>query len=222
MKTHISSWHAALKSKTITFCLVITAISGSIVLGANQSYAESKRILVLGDSLSAAYNIPLSSGWVNLLAQDLAPEYKVINASVSGETTGGGLSRLPALLEEHQPHWVLVELGGNDGLRGFPLKIIRENLLNIGDMVKQSGGVPIYFGIEIPPNYGPRYTNSFAGIFSEVAASHSAAHMNLFIKDFYENRELLQEDGIHPTEQAQPIIRDHVRRFLSEVLANGK
>ena len=221
MRLHINSWLEALGMKTITLCLMIISLLAATNLVANQPDTENpraQRIMVLGDSLSAAYNIPLESGWVSLLASELSPTYTLINASVSGETTGGGLSRLPALLEDHKPDWVLVELGGNDGLRGFPLKLIRENLLKMGELIVDSGASPIYLGIEIPPNYGPRYTESFAKIFPEVAEIYSAAYLNLFIEDFYQSEGLLQDDGIHPTESAQPLIKDHVKEFLTDLL----
>lgn len=210
MLFYLSSWLFGNQPKFVTLCLAVFSLLSPA------AYAD--RILVLGDSLSAAYNIPVESGWVNLLAEDLAPEHQVINASVSGETTGGGLARLPALLEAEKPDWVIIELGGNDGLRGFPLALIRKNLAQLGESAIESGAQPIFFGIRIPPNYGPRYTQAFERIFPEVAAELNAPYLDLFQPEFYENPELLQRDGIHPTEAAQPMIREHVGEFLLKTI----
>ena len=211
MYSYVSSWLCCSQTRFVTLCLALC-----FTLLPQNSFAE--RILVLGDSLSAAYNIPVESGWVNLLAEDLAPEHELINASVSGETTGGGLARLPALLESQKPDWVIIELGGNDGLRGFPLQLIRENLEKMGELILAANAKPLYFGIRIPPNYGARYTDAFIEIFPEVAEEKAAPYLDLFLREFYENDSLLQNDGIHPSKTAQPIIRDHVKAFLLEAL----
>ena len=213
MFRYLSSCLGRNQIRFVTLCL---AASGSFLSG--NTWAE--RILVMGDSLSAAYNIPIESGWVALLSEDLAPEHEIINASVSGETTGGGLARLPALIDAQKPDWVIIELGGNDGLRGFPIQLIRDNLTRMGELVEAAGAKPMYFGIRIPPNYGARYTDAFASLFPEVATNRSAPYLDLFQPAFYENDALLQEDGIHPTEAAQPSIRDAVQSFLVDTLTN--
>lgn len=213
MCSYLSSWYYRSQTKIVTLCLAILCLSFS-------GNSTADRILVLGDSLSAAYNIPVESGWVNLLAQELAPEHEVINASVSGETTGGGLARLPALLESQNPDWVIIELGGNDGLRGFPLKLIRTNLRQMGALAEASGAKPIYLGIRIPPNYGRRYTDAFEQIFPEVATEMESPYLNLFLEKFYTEDGLLQEDDIHPTMEAQPIIKAHIADFLKPELSN--
>lgn len=189
-----------------SFCFITLLLFSSV------SYAE--KILLLGDSLSAAYNIPWDKGWVQQLQQELRDEVEIINASVSGETTGGGLARLPKLLEAHQPDRVIVELGGNDGLRGYPLSVIRKNLIKIGQLVQQANAGLMYFGIRIPPNYGERYNNAFTAIFPEVAEQLDAAYLDLYIEAIALDSSMMQEDKLHPTEKAQPLLKDHVVEFL--------
>lgn len=189
-----------------SFCFITLLLFSSV------SYAE--KILLLGDSLSAAYNIPWDKGWVQQLQQELGDEVEIINASVSGETTGGGLARLPKLLEAHQPDRVIVELGGNDGLRGYPLSVIRKNLIKIGQLVQQANAGLMYFGIRIPPNYGERYNNAFTAIFPEVAEQLDAAYLDLYIEAIALDSSMMQEDKLHPTEKAQLLLKDHVVEFL--------
>lgn len=211
MSSYLSSCLKGNQAKFVTLCLALFLSSISV-------NAVAERILVVGDSLSAAYNIPIESGWVALLANDLSPQYEVVNASVSGETTGGGLARLPALLEEQNPDWVIIELGGNDGLRGFPIQLIRNNLNRMGELVEASGAKPLYLGIRIPPNYGARYTDAFTAIFQQVADERAAPYHDLFRQEFYQDDSLLQNDGIHPSKEAQTLIRDQVKSFLEEAL----
>lgn len=211
MCSYISSCLQHSQTKFVTYCLALCCFFTS-----GTTYAD--RILVFGDSLSAAYNIPVESGWVNLLAEELAPDHEVINASVSGETTGGGLARLPALLEAETPDWVIIELGGNDGLRGFPLNLIKANLKQKGELVRAAGAKPIYLGIRIPPNYGRRYTQAFEATFPSVAEELDAPYLNLFMEKFYTEDGLLQDDDIHPTMEAQPIIKAHIADFLRSQL----
>jgi len=180
--------------------------------------AHAGKVLLLGDSLSAAYNIPWESGWAQLLADEMPGQHQLINASVSGETTGGGITRLQSLLDEHQPQWVIIELGGNDGLRGYPLKVIRNNLKQLGSMALKTGAKPVYFGIQIPPNYGKRYNDAFAALFEEVAAEVNAPYLNLFIEEIASNPHMMQEDKLHPSELAQPLIKEHISKFLNSVL----
>lgn len=192
----------------------VSICSSVLLVMSLSTTASADRILLLGDSLSAAYNIPWESGWVQLMAEELSDRHEVVNASVSGETTGGGLARLQALLDEHKPDWVIIELGGNDGLRGYPLNVISNNLKQLGMLAQQAGAKPIYFGIQIPPNYGKRYNDAFVAIFPKVAEELGAPHLNLFVKEVAINPELMQDDGLHPTEEAQPLIKDLVANFL--------
>ena len=181
--------------------------------------AQADKIVLLGDSLGAAHKIPWESGWAQLLAEELSDRHELINASVSGETTGGGMARLQGLLDQHQPQWVIVELGGNDGLRGYPLKVIRNNLKQLDNIAAKADVRLIYLGIQIPPNYGQRYNDAFTAIFEEVAAETGAPYLSLFIEEIAENPEMMLEDKLHPSELAQPIIKDHVANFIEPILA---
>ncbi|PUA26933.1 MAG: arylesterase [Cellvibrio sp. 79] len=170
------------------------------------------KILVLGDSLSAGYGIDIQQGWVNLLQKELAKTHKVqvINASVSGETSSGGKTRLPALLTEHKPDVVILELGGNDGLRGQPLKLLEKNLQTMIDASKNSGAKVILAGMQIPPNYGPRYSSEFKTLFVNLAEKNEAGLIPFLLEGIGGKAELMQRDGIHPTAEAQSIIVDNV------------
>ncbi|ACE83609.1 arylesterase [Cellvibrio japonicus] len=193
----------------------------------NPASAENTnpRILVVGDSLSAAYGIDIDKGWVKLLQHTLDQEQKmlkqhwqIINASVSGETSSGGRTRLKALLDEHQPQVVILELGGNDGLRGQPLKILRDNLQYMITQSKTAGASVILAGMQIPPNYGARYARQFQQLYSELAGQHQVALIPFLLEGIPTRAELMQRDGIHPTEEAQPLIVDNVKPVLLDVL----
>jgi acyl-CoA thioesterase-1 len=185
--------------------------------------ADTPRLLVLGDSLSAAYGIEVQQGWVSLLEQRVAAKYphKVINASVSGETTGGGLARLPALLEQHKPELVIVELGGNDGLRGYPLNVMQQQLVDIIEKSRAAGATVVLVGMQIPPNYGPRYTNRFRDIYKELAEKFELPLVEFLLEDVATDAALMQRDGIHPTAAAQDKILDNVWPVLQPLLVRG-
>lgn len=186
--------------------------------------ADTPRLLVLGDSLSAAYGIEVQQGWVSLLEQRVAAKYphKVINASVSGETTGGGLARLPALLEQHKPELVIVELGGNDGLRGYPLNVMQQQLVDIIEKSRAAGATVVLVGMQIPPNYGPRYTNRFRDIYKELAEKFELPLVEFLLDGVATDTALMQRDGIHPTAAAQEKILDNVWPVLQPLLENSK
>ncbi len=180
-------------------------------------------IMVLGDSISAAFGIAREDGWVHLLDQHFIndhPEadYEVINASISGETTGGGLSRLPKLLANHQPNIVIIELGGNDGLRGYPIKTLRGNLDQLVSLSKQANAKVLVVGMQIPPNYGPRYTQQFYDSFGKIAQKYDAELLPFLLEDIALIPALMQKDGIHPTAVAQPLILRNVLPHLKELL----
>ena len=186
-----------------------------------QAQESAPKILVFGDSLSAAYRIPREQGWVNLLAQRIAEQgftYSVVNASVSGETTDGGLSRLPATLATHKPEIVILELGGNDGLRGLPVNNIKQNLEEMVLMSQEAGATVLLAGIQIPPNYGPRYTGPFTAQFEEIASSMSLPFVPFLIDGIAQNPELMQDDGVHPIADAQPMVLDNVWPVLVTLL----
>ncbi|MGH1486127.1 MAG: arylesterase [Cellvibrionaceae bacterium] len=182
----------------------------------------SRNIVVLGDSISAAYGINKNEGWVTLLERKLADEgysdYKVINASISGNTTGDGLSRLPLLLSEYRPEIVLVELGGNDGLRGYPIKLMENNLLQIIEKSKTVGSKILLAGIEIPPNYGKRYTEAFSKAYKNVAKKSDVIFLPFILEGVATNPQLMQKDGIHPTTEAQTILLSNIWPYLKELL----
>jgi acyl-CoA thioesterase I len=177
-------------------------------------------ILVLGDSISASYGIQREQGWVYRLRTRVADcgAWRVINASVSGETTAGGLARLPDALEEHAPDVVIIELGGNDGLRGYPIDAIRDNLSRMVELAQAAGSRVLLVGMQIPPNYGPRYTQAFADVFTEVAERHEVALVPFILDQVALVPELMQSDGIHPTAQAQGLMLDTVWPHLSPLL----
>lgn len=181
-------------------------------------------LLILGDSLGAGYGVPLNQRWSNLLQQRLNRHYPetwaVINASISGETTDGGLRRLPALLLKYHPDLVLLELGGNDGLRGFPLDVTRRNLAAMVQKVQQSGAKPLLIGIRLPPNYGPQYTQAFADLFSEVAHQYQVPLVPFLLAGIYDQPGMMQADGLHPTAKAQPKVLDVVWRYLAPLVAS--
>ncbi len=179
------------------------------------------RILVLGDSLSAAYGLPLEQGWVNLLQARLRAEgypHAVVNESVAGETTAGGLARLPASLQRNRPALVLIELGANDGLRGLSLAVLKSNLLQMVTLVREAGATPLVFEMRIPPNYGPLYTERFVALYGELAAAEGVPLVPFFLSAIALDPGAFQEDGIHPTAAAQPALLDAVWPHLRDLL----
>ena len=181
----------------------------------------SPTILVLGDSLSAAYGIRVEQGWVALLQARLRAKgygHRVVNASSSGETTGGALARLPRALSAHRPGIVIVELGANDGLRGLPVADIRANLDAIIRNSQQAGARILLVGMRIPPNYGPAYTAGFHGVFVELARRHKLPTVPFLLEDMALDEDMFQEDGLHPTAAAQPVLLDTVWPHLEPLL----
>ncbi|HEX4984679.1 MAG TPA: arylesterase [Burkholderiales bacterium] len=182
----------------------------------------ARTVLVLGDSLSAGYGLAQGEGWVTLLAQRLERErldYRVVNASISGETTLGGLNRLPELLAQHRPAVVIVELGANDGLRGTALDDIRRNLIAIVSACRKAGARVVVTGMRIPPNYGRVYARRFEGLFAEVARQQNVELVTFLLQGFADNRAMFQADGLHPTAAAQPRILDNIYHRLRPLLA---
>ncbi len=206
-------------------CLLL-ALSASVSIAAAPSATSgpttpgpitSRPILVLGDSLSAAYHIDTGSGWVNLLAQRLKQQKPpfpraVVNASISGETTAGGLARLPALLAEHAPGLVLIELGANDGLRGLPLEQIRANLTRIMTMCRDADAKMILLGIELPLNYGPQYRDGLRGMYRDAARDFNVPLVPFLLDGVAQDPRLMQEDGLHPRAEAEPKVLENVCR----------
>ena len=191
------------------------------LLTAIPAVAQQRILLVWGDSLSAAFGISEEQGWVQLLSERIEREYpsfRVINGSVSGETTTGGLERLPAMLAEYRPELVILELGGNDGLRGIPVEAIRDNLAAMIRLIESDGGRVLLAGIRIPPNYGPRYTEPFHENYFNLAEEYELPLLPFLIEGIPENPELMQNDGIHPVAEAQPAILENVWTVLEPML----
>ena len=192
-----------------------------IVLWLPATAAAEKSILVLGDSLSAAYGIPRNRGWVALLEERLKrerPDYIVANASISGETSGGGRARLRPLLEKHRPAVMILELGGNDGLRGMPATQIRTNLTAMIREAQASGARVLLVGVKMPPNYGEVYSQSFEAVFRELARTHSIALVPFLLEDFADKPEFFLPDRLHPSEEAQPLMLERVWPALRPLL----
>ena len=198
----------------------------ALARGASAAQARAARgpLLVVGDSLSAEYGLERGSGWVALLQQRLAREkiaIEVVNASISGDTTSGGRSRLPALLAQHKPGIVIIELGGNDALRGLPLNMTQANLTAMAQAAKAAGARVLIVGMQVPPNYGQKYAQDFAALFAGVAKAEGAALLPFFLKgvaDGPDADKLFQADRIHPNAQAQPRMLDNVWPVLKPLL----
>jgi acyl-CoA thioesterase-1 len=204
------------------FFLFILLALASIPLCAAAQAAHGP-ILVLGDSLSAAHNIPVESGWVALLAKRLQQPgsnypYAVVNASISGETTAGGLARLPKLLAEHRPSLVLIELGSNDGLRGLPIDQVRSNLQQIIDACHAAGAAIVLVGVEVPVNYGPQYRNGLREIYRDAAQKFNAPLVPFLLDGVVQDAKLMQEDGLHPRAAAEPKVLQNVWPALEQRL----
>ncbi|MBC0853993.1 multifunctional acyl-CoA thioesterase I/protease I/lysophospholipase L1 [Pantoea stewartii] len=180
--------------------------------------AAADTLLVLGDSLSAGYQMSASQAWPSLLNKQWQQQPSVVNASISGDTAAQGLARLPALLKQHQPQWVLIELGGNDGLRGFPPKDVAQTLGTIIDQVKAAKAKPILMQIRLPANYGRRYTDAFRDIYPQLAKQYDIALVPFFMEQVYLKPEWMQQDGIHPNPDAQPFIADLMEKELAPLV----
>lgn len=200
------------KRAILTVAMIVTAFP--LALQAN----EPPTLLVMGDSLSAAYGIEQDEGWVTLLQERLGERAQVVNASISGETTSGGRQRLADLLDQHAPDIVLLELGGNDGLRGLASQQMQANLAT---MIEQSQAIDaevLLLGIDIPPNYGQAYRDAFTGVYHQLADEFEVALVPFLLESVALDAELMQDDGIHPTAAAQPTILDNVWPALEPLL----
>ena len=189
------------------------------------AHSASKTVLVLGDSLSAEYGLARGKGWVALLEKRLAEnrvDAAIVNASISGDTSSGGRSRLPALLNRHKPAIVVIELGANDGLRGLPIEATESNLKAMIAESRKAGARVLLVGMQIPPNYGADYTRRFANVYPKVAKETKVPLVPFLFAGVVERPELFQSDRIHPTAEAQPIMLDNVWPQLKPLLADGK
>jgi acyl-CoA thioesterase-1 len=210
-----------------SLCLITALSFGHAGALHAQGKAAPPVVLVVGDSLSAEYGLRRGSGWVALTEQKIAAEKldaRVVNASISGDTTSGGRSRLPALLRQHRPAVVVIELGGNDALRGLPLSMTRENIAAMTKAAKAAGARVLLLGMDMPPNYGAKYAQEFREIFTGVARDEETALVPFFLKGVADTADplaLFQSDRIHPNEKAQPIMRDTVWPELRKLVAAG-
>ena len=215
------------KIKSFNVCLLVNlAILLTLIVPVNSSNkidSTANTIVVLGDSLSAGYGVQIENSWPSLLEKSIANNglnFQVVNAGISGDTTSGGLYRLPRLLSEHKPRIVILELGGNDGLRGMSLKkVVRKNLREMIEMIHEAGGITVLIGVELPPNYGERYTTGFKKIFVDLASEYNLVLVNGSIKDMTE-RGFMQSDGIHPNQNGHKLIEQEVLLSLSPLLNN--
>ena len=183
--------------------------------------AETKKLLILGDSISAGYGLKESENWVQLLETSLktsGKELQIINSSISGDTTIGGLSRIESDLKQYRPNYVLVELGGNDALRGYPIDKIKHNLIKIIDVSLEAGAYPIIMQIRIPPNYGKNYVAAFESIYSEIAQEKKIPLLTFLLEKVALDKSLMQLDGIHPNQKAQKIIANQVKEELLSII----
>jgi acyl-CoA thioesterase-1 len=206
------SYHSFLRALAIAAAAL--ACSGALAQSAPV-------LLVVGDSISAGYGLPSGTGWVALLEKRLAAEhlsYRVVNASISGDTTAGGRERLPALLQRLHPAVTVIELGGNDGLRGGDLDAMRDNLDAMAAAAQKSGSRVLLVGVRLPPNYGPAYVRRFAATFSEVAKARKVALVPFLFEGFGEDNAMFQPDRIHPVAAAQPRLLDNVWPALEPLL----
>ncbi|QHM70193.1 Acyl-CoA thioesterase 1 [Mixta intestinalis] len=183
--------------------------------------ASADTLLVLGDSLSAGYRMSADAAWPALLDKKWQQQPQVVNGSISGDTSAQGLARLPALLQQHKPRWVLIELGGNDGLRGFPPQNIEQDLRKIITTVQAANAEPLLMQIRLPANYGRRYTESFSAIYPKLAQQYAIPLVPFFMEQVYLKPQWMQQDGIHPAPDAQGFITELMDQALSPVVKHG-
>jgi len=208
-------WHIPF-SQVVRFLLVFLVVGLSL-----STPAAARTVLVIGDSLSAAHGLNEADGWVQLAQQELESTYSdinFVNASISGDTTEGALRRLPAALDRFEPDVVIIELGGNDGLRGYSLKKVQENLETLTQLSQEADATVLILGMRIPSNYGPAYTEKFAQTFVDAAAATDAELVPFFLEPIVTDVRYFQRDGIHPTAEAQPLMLEPVLEKLIPIL----
>ncbi|MDD9155130.1 multifunctional acyl-CoA thioesterase I/protease I/lysophospholipase L1 [Aliivibrio sp. S4TY2] len=194
--------------------LFIALLSSQLFI-VKQAYSET--LLILGDSLSAGYNMPIEQSWPSLLPlqlEKLGKITKVVNGSISGDTTGNGLDRLPTLLKQHQPNYVLIELGANDGLRGFPPQRINANLESMFTQINAANAKPLLMQIQVPPNYGKRYSQAFGSLYPALSEKHDIPLLPFFLEEVIIKPEWMMKDGLHPKPEAQPWIATFMAKEL--------
>jgi len=203
------------------FMLVVLAALAALCAPAGYSAGQKQTIVVVGDSLSSGYGLTAEQSWVAMLSSRLEAEaygYEVVNASIAGDTSAGGLARLPRLLEAHAPALVVIELGGNDGLRGQPVAALRANLAKMIELSKAHGARVLLAGMQIPPNYGPAYTRELAAVYPELASQFDVALVSFLLDGVALHPELMQHDNIHPNAAGQKIVFANVWPVLADLL----
>jgi acyl-CoA thioesterase-1 len=199
----------------------LTALIVLTVLWVPAGLSAGQTIVVVGDSLSSGYGLAAEQSWVTMLRNRLQGEgygYEVVNASIAGDTSAGGLARLPRLLAAHEPEWVVIELGGNDGLRGQPVASLRDNLTRMIQLSRQHGARVVLTGIQIPPNYGPAYTRALAAVYPELAEQFDIALVPFLLDGVALRPELMQQDHIHPNAEGQKVLFENVWQVLASLL----
>ena len=194
-----------------------------VLIFSNSIIADDKKLLILGDSISAGFGIKESQNWTTLMKSSFSKEgksLKIINSSISGDTTSGGLSRISRDLNTYKPDFVLVELGGNDALRGYPISRIKQNLLKIVSIISNNQSIAIIMQIKIPPNYGKKYIEAFENIYSEVASETDAKLISFMLENVALREDLMQPDGIHPNEKAQSVITEQIKKEIGYLIFN--
>ena len=229
---HSRFFNLLLWISVIVMALVASSVQAKVIrqlpanIAAKPTIASTQTILVFGDSLSAGYGVPQGQGWVALLEQKLVrnklsyASYKVVNASISGETTSGGLTRFSAALATHKPNIVILELGANDGLRGLPITEMQANLNQMITQAKTAKAKVLLIGMKIPPNYGLNYTKIFSATYTSLAKQYSIALVPFLLEGVAGKPELIQADGLHPIAEAQPQLLDNVWKVLAKMLNN--
>jgi acyl-CoA thioesterase-1 len=205
--------------------IALVALITLVAFAAARAQPTAPVVLIVGDSISAAYGLAPGMGWVDLLSARLAAErypHRVVNASITGDTTAGGRARLPALLSRYKPAVVVLELGGNDGLRGGDLTATRDNLAAMVEETQRAGAKPLIVGMKLPPNYGAAYVRKFDALYADVAKAQKAPLVPFFFEGFGEKSELFQADRIHPTAGAQPLLLDNVWPQLRPLLGKPR
>ena len=209
----------------LVHAIALAALVALAAIAPARAQPAAPVVLVVGDSISAAYGLAPGTGWVDLLTKRLASErypHRVVNASITGDTTAGGRARLPALLERYKPAVVVLELGGNDGLRGGDLGSTRDNLAAMVEATQRAGAKPLIVGMKLPPNYGAAYVGKFDALFADVAKAHKAPLVPFFFEGFGERNEMFQADRIHPAAAAQPLLVDNVWPQLAPLLGKPR
>ncbi|MFK7995931.1 MAG: arylesterase [Granulosicoccus sp.] len=206
---------------TTTLRIILMTISMMVFAFASTARADTFTALVVGDSISAAYGLRESEGWVAVAQQQLRDkghDVTFINASISGDTTGGGLRRLPAALERFDPDLLIIELGGNDGLRGYPTNAMQQNIEDMANLAIDSDARVLILGMLIPSNYGQAYLKMFSQAFANAAANTESAFVPFFLEPIAQDRNYFQADGIHPTAEAQPLLAEHVMPAIVDII----